>query len=282
MEKTATNNPRRKAWNTSFPHSPQKESTLLTPWLKTSSLSSNEFACRYRRHRFNPWVGKVPWRRAWQPTPVFLLRESHGQRSLAGCSPLGHKESNTTEQLNNNSLQKCTTIHPFPVGHLVCGPLLQQPWQTNAVLNAKFFPQMKVSQAGHCWDLGPDNSTWWGPILHLVGCSSIPSLYPHMHHTHTHTYTHHSFPGTCTLPVTIFKEETNHRNSKEKVKSLAQIPLTTSPMANKVEDFQKYRPPTRSINEAQKWNPISLPPEEKGYIGRLRSNWNLYQTIIKL
>ena len=40
-----------------------------------------------RRHRFNPWVGKIPWRRKWQPTPVFLPGESHGQRSLVGYSP---------------------------------------------------------------------------------------------------------------------------------------------------------------------------------------------------
>ena len=37
-----------------------------------------------RRHRFDPWVRKIPWRRAWQPTPVILPRKSHGQRSLAG------------------------------------------------------------------------------------------------------------------------------------------------------------------------------------------------------
>ena len=36
---------------------------------------------------FNPWVGKIPWRRAWQPTPEFLPGESHGQRSLVGYSP---------------------------------------------------------------------------------------------------------------------------------------------------------------------------------------------------
>ena len=42
------------------------------------------------------WVGKIPWRRAWQPTPVFLPGESHGQRSLAGYSPWGRKELNTT------------------------------------------------------------------------------------------------------------------------------------------------------------------------------------------
>ena len=44
---------------------------------------------------FDPWVGKIPWRRAWQPTPVFLPGESHGQRGLAGCSPRGRKESDT-------------------------------------------------------------------------------------------------------------------------------------------------------------------------------------------
>ena len=47
--------------------------------------------------RFHPWVRKIPWRRTWQPTPVFLPGESHGQRSLAGYSPLGLKESEKTE-----------------------------------------------------------------------------------------------------------------------------------------------------------------------------------------
>ena len=45
------------------------------------------------RDMFDPWVGKIPWRRKWQPTPVFLLGESSGQRSLAGYSPWGCKES---------------------------------------------------------------------------------------------------------------------------------------------------------------------------------------------
>ena len=40
-----------------------------------------------KRQEFNPWVGKIPWRRAWQPTPVFLPGESHGHRSLEGYSP---------------------------------------------------------------------------------------------------------------------------------------------------------------------------------------------------
>ena len=51
------------------------------PWW----LSGKESACQCRRHGFNPWVGKIHWRRKWQPTPVFLPGESHGQKSLEGC-----------------------------------------------------------------------------------------------------------------------------------------------------------------------------------------------------
>ena len=45
------------------------------------------------RHGFDPWVGKIPWRRNWQPTPVFLPGKSHGQRSLAGYSPYDRAKS---------------------------------------------------------------------------------------------------------------------------------------------------------------------------------------------
>ena len=48
---------------------------------------------------FDPRTGKIPWRRKWQPNPVFLPGESHGQRSLASYSPWGCKESDTTERL---------------------------------------------------------------------------------------------------------------------------------------------------------------------------------------
>ena len=62
------------------------------PWWFTGKEST----CQCRRHRFNPWVRKVPWRRKWQPTPLFLPRKSQGQRSLAGYSPWGCKESDIT------------------------------------------------------------------------------------------------------------------------------------------------------------------------------------------
>ena len=64
-------------------------------------VSGKEPTCqckRYKRRGFNPWVRKIPWRRAWQPTPVFLPRESHGQRNLTDYSPWGCKELDTTEE----------------------------------------------------------------------------------------------------------------------------------------------------------------------------------------
>ena len=51
---------------------------------------------RHRRWGFNPWIGKISWRRAWQPTLVFLPGESHGQKSVMGYSPWGRRESDMT------------------------------------------------------------------------------------------------------------------------------------------------------------------------------------------
>ena len=59
-------------------------------------------ACQCRRpkkHVFDPWVRKNPWRRERLPTPVFLPKEPHGQRSLVGYSPWGRVQSDTTERL---------------------------------------------------------------------------------------------------------------------------------------------------------------------------------------
>jgi len=56
----------------------------------TGGASGKEttYQCRrHKRHGFDPWIEEIPWRKAWQPTPVFLPGEFRGQRSLAGCSP---------------------------------------------------------------------------------------------------------------------------------------------------------------------------------------------------
>ena len=78
--------------------------------------SGKEPVCQCRkckRRGFNPWVQKIPWRRPWLPTPVFLPGESHGQRSLMGYSPQGHKESDTTEVTEH--------AHIIDFSHKTCG-----------------------------------------------------------------------------------------------------------------------------------------------------------------
>ena len=65
-------------------------------WLRQKSI-----CLQCGRPRFDPWVGKILWRRKWQPTPVLLPGKSYGQRSLVCYSLWGHKESDTTEQLHS-------------------------------------------------------------------------------------------------------------------------------------------------------------------------------------
>ena len=79
-------------WGDEFGQSDSEPTILTIPW-----RSGEEFPSQCRRCGFDPWVGKIPWRRKWHPTPVFLPRKSHGQRSLVGWHPWSHKESDTTE-----------------------------------------------------------------------------------------------------------------------------------------------------------------------------------------
>ena len=63
---------------------------VMKPWGSPGGPGGKEPSCQCRRcdnREFQPWVGKIPWRRAQQPTPILLPRESHGQRSLEGYSP---------------------------------------------------------------------------------------------------------------------------------------------------------------------------------------------------
>ena len=79
-----------------------------TLWGFPGGSVGKESGCQCRRCRrwgFDPQVGKIPWRRKWQPTPVFLPGKAHGWRSLAGYSPWGHKESDATE---HTCMHACT------------------------------------------------------------------------------------------------------------------------------------------------------------------------------
>ena len=77
---------------------------------------------------FNSWVRKTPWRRKWQPTPAFLPGKSHGQRSLAGCSRLGHRESGWPEAAERGCM-------PVWICKAVSGVFF--PWWINQVWRGK-------------------------------------------------------------------------------------------------------------------------------------------------
>ena len=97
------------AWQATV-HGVMKNRTLLSDFTFTipGGADGNEPACQSSKLKspgLDPWVRKIPWRRKWQPTPVFLAGISHGQRSLAGYSPWGHEELDTTELTTN--LENC-------------------------------------------------------------------------------------------------------------------------------------------------------------------------------
>ena len=84
-----------------FPPAPSL-SFGLPQWLSGKKIHLQGW--RYRRLGLDPWVREIPWRRGWQPTPVFLPGESHGQRSLTGYSLYSHKQTDTTETTEHISV----------------------------------------------------------------------------------------------------------------------------------------------------------------------------------
>ena len=75
---------------------PGKSQKALLARIGSTSGKESDRQC-HGRHRCCLWFGKIPWRGKWQPTPVLSSGKFHGQRSLVGYSPRGHKESDTTE-----------------------------------------------------------------------------------------------------------------------------------------------------------------------------------------
>ena len=100
-------------------------------------LSGKESACqcrRCKRYVFDPWVRKIPWRRKWHPTPVFLPGKSHGRRSLAGNSPWAHKESHST------SMDK--SVFMGALGSRLEAVKLKCSWRLRAILRRQVHHQM--------------------------------------------------------------------------------------------------------------------------------------------
>ena len=124
-----------------------------------SDTSGKEPICqcrRHKRHRFDPWVRKIPWKRAWQPTPVLLPGESQGHRSLLGYSAQYHKESDTTDE----------TQHTYIFNLILLG-VLQDSQMYQLILTIKF-------------------ETFFCPILLQIQCKflSYALLFLRAHYTH--------------------------------------------------------------------------------------------------
>ena len=148
--------------------------------------SGKEFACNAGDVGSGPWVRKIPWRREWQPTSVFLPGESHGQRSLAGYSPWGCKESNTVEQLSNEN---------EPLG--AADHLLRVHFSDNCLSQ----PIANLS----LWTASSPQTKFFHPCLRalaiLSDCKSLPG--PSANPTsHTHCWTTASQSLHLCIPVT--------------------------------------------------------------------------------
>ena len=97
----------------------------LNRWGKTCRASQVaqwwRTVCQCRRHKgckFDPWIGKIPWSRKWQPTPIFLRGKFHGERILAGYSPWGLKESAMAEHTYTKENVRGTLVKSFQLSCL--------------------------------------------------------------------------------------------------------------------------------------------------------------------
>ena len=130
--------------------------------------SGKEPTCQSRRQkrpRFQPWIRKSPWRRAWQPTPVFLPRESRGQRSLTGY--IVHRISKIPTQL-----KRLRTCQFFPVAQVIKNlPAMQEtqvqslvpedPRRREWQLTPVYLPGEFCGQGLHPWDRQESDMAEW-------------------------------------------------------------------------------------------------------------------------
>ena len=141
------------------------------PWW----LSGKECACQCRRHTFNPWIQKIPWRRKWQPTPVFMPRKSHGQWSLTGYSPrcrrrAGHdlameqQTSNNTSQWYHDSVFILGNRSNTHSTQLLFLPLLLTP-DSSSTARVSFLPHQGLCTSRFHYTVGRKDKMY----LNLLG-----------------------------------------------------------------------------------------------------------------
>ena len=151
---------------------------------------SKESACQCRTHRkcwFDPWVRKIPWRRKWQLTPVFLPGKSHRERNLVGYSPWGRKESDTSERLTlplllqasrkHNKLFISITLltHEFCLWYCITGAQFTQ--QTEGILLSlvkETWPSFPSPSANcHDWYYQPTHHSGWAETSSYLKATAL-------------------------------------------------------------------------------------------------------------
>ena len=85
------------------------------------TVGKNLPARRHKRRGFHPWVRKIPWRRKWQPTPVFLPGKLHGQRNLAGHSPWGYRVKDERTHAHTHTRTHTHTHRRIKQGSVLMG-----------------------------------------------------------------------------------------------------------------------------------------------------------------
>ena len=139
-------------------------------------LSGKEPTCQLRRHRVDPWVGKIPWRRKLQPTPVFLPGKSNGQRRLVGHSPWGCRVTRDwvtkqqqcafswVELLTHRPVVRHWELLAFGAGSLLVVGAACAPWHAWQGPRA---PRTNASSSPSPW-FRPLTVSKWPPITPLV------------------------------------------------------------------------------------------------------------------
>ena len=175
-------------WDTAVPlsvHFNNTEGLVFHRYWLPLWLRWKRICLKCRRPGFGPWVRKFPWRRKWQPTPVFLPGEFYGQRSPAGYSSWSRKESDTTEQLTLSLSSDCFPFSPRCTARLnfASSFTLQYSYLVNSCqrnvdgITSQYW-DVYVIWALHNWGI-------WGNLGNLIGHSHSHFLLCVNFHTET-------------------------------------------------------------------------------------------------
>ena len=138
-------------------------------------LSGRESDCQcmnHRRHEFDPWLRKIPWRRKWHPSPVVLPGKAHGQRSLAGCSPWCHKRVTwlSTHAHIHTYIQHClkATKTEFVTQNFNNSEIIRRIYFVLNPISTLFFENLGEGSGTplqySCLENPMDGGAWWAAV----------------------------------------------------------------------------------------------------------------------